>query len=75
MDKIPALTARKLIKILKKIGFKKDRQKGSHLILINPKTNTRIVVPVHAGKTIKKPLVRATINDTKLTVEEFLKLL
>lgn len=74
MNKIPALTAKKVVKILKRIGFLEDRQKGSHLILINPKTNTRTVVPIHAGKTLKKFLVRAIINDAKLTVEEFLEL-
>ncbi|MEK7506680.1 MAG: type II toxin-antitoxin system HicA family toxin [Patescibacteria group bacterium] len=75
MDKIPALVAKKVVKILKRIGFLEDRQKGSHLILINPKTNTRTVIPIHAGKTLKKSLVRAIINDAKLTVEEFLELL
>ncbi|MBI2676748.1 MAG: type II toxin-antitoxin system HicA family toxin [Candidatus Yanofskybacteria bacterium] len=75
MVKIPALTAKKVIKVLKRIGFLEDRQKGSHLILFNSKTNTRTVVPVHAGKTLKKPLVRAIINDTKLTVKEFVELL
>ena len=75
MPKIPALTAKKIIRVLKTAGFIEDRQKGSHLILINPKTKTRTVIPVHPGKTIKISLMRAIINDTKLTVEEFLKLL
>lgn len=75
MSKIPSLTARKIIQALKKAGFVEDRQKGSHLILINPKTKARVVIPVHSGKTIKKPLVRAIIDDAKLSAEEFIKLL
>ena len=75
MPKIPSLTARKIVRALKKAGFIEDRQKGSHLILIHPETKARTVIPIHPGKTIKKSLVRAIINDTKLSVEDFLKLL
>lgn len=75
MAKIPALTARQVIRALKKAGFVEDRQKGSHLILINSSINARTVVPVHPGKTIKKPLLLGIISDTKLTREEFLALL
>lgn len=76
MKNLPALNARKVIKALKRAGFSEDRQKGSHVILINSKTNKRAVVPVHAGKTIKKPLLKSIIeNDAGLTIEQFLDLL
>ena len=75
MSKIPALTAKKVIRALKASGFVEDRQKGSHLILIHLKTKARTVVPVHSGKTLKKSLVQAIIGDAQLTTEEFLKLL
>ena len=75
MSKIPALTAKGVIRALKASGFVEDRQKGSHLILIHLKTKARTVVPVHSGKTLKKSLVQAIIGDAQLTAEEFLKLL
>lgn len=75
MTKIPSLTAKKIIRALKQAGFIEDRQKGSHLILINQETKARTVVPIHYGKTIKKPLVRSIIDDAKLSVDEFIKLL
>ncbi len=75
MPRIPALTARKAIRVLKKAGFIEDRQKGSHLILMHPQTKARTVVPIHSGKTLKRPLLRAIINDAQLSVEEFLNLL
>lgn len=76
MKNLPALTARKIVRALKKAGFIEDRQKGSHLILVNPTTNKRTVVPVHAGKTIKKPLLKSIVEeDSGLTLEDFLKLL
>jgi len=75
MAKLPSLTARKVIRALKRAGFVEDRQKGSHLMLIHPETKSRTVVPVHSGHTIKEPLLRAILRDAHLTVDEFIKLL
>ena len=75
MPRIPSLNATKIIRALRKAGFVEDRQKGSHLVLIQPETDARTVVPIHRGKTLKKKLVRGIIADTKLSVKEFLKLL
>lgn len=74
MNQIPATTARKVIRALKKFGFQEDRQRGSHLVLVNPETKKRTVVPVHPGKTIKKPLLKSIIeDDAGLSIEEFLE--
>jgi predicted RNA binding protein YcfA (HicA-like mRNA interferase family) len=44
--------------------------------LYNQKTNKRTVVPIHAGKEIKKPLLKSIIEtDAGISIEEFLKLL
>ncbi len=75
MSKIPALTARKVIRALRRAGFVEDRQKGSHLVLIHRETQSRTVVPVHAGRTIKEPLLRAIVRDANLSVDEFIELL
>ena len=76
MRSLPALNAKKVIKALKRSGFIEDRQKGSHIILIHKIKNKRVVVPIHSGKTIKKPLLKSIIeNDAGLTIEQFLKLL
>jgi predicted RNA binding protein YcfA (HicA-like mRNA interferase family) len=76
MKNLPALTSRKVIKALKKSGFIEDRQKGSHLILINKSTNRKVVIPVHSGQTIKKPLLQSIIEeDAGITIEKFIELL
>ena len=75
MPRIPSLTARKIIQALKRMGFVEDRQKGSHLVLVHPQTKARTVVPIHAGKTLKKSLVRAIISDAGMSPDDFLKLL
>ena len=75
MAKLPSLTARKVVRALKRAGFVEDRQKGSHLILIHPGKKVRTVVPVHSGRTIKEPLLRAIVRDANLSVDEFMELL
>lgn len=61
---------------MKKLGFVEDRQKGSHLIMVNPTTNRKTVIPIHSGKTIKKPLLKSIIEeDAGITIEEFLETL
>ena len=74
MARIPSVNAAKVVRALKKAGFVEDRQRGSHLILVHPRTKARTVVPIHRGKTLKKKLVRGIIADTMLSPEEFLKL-
>ncbi|MGA2736362.1 MAG: type II toxin-antitoxin system HicA family toxin [Bryobacteraceae bacterium] len=53
MPQLPSLTARKVVRALKRAGFVEDRQRGSHLVLMHPETKARTVVPIHAGQTIK----------------------
>jgi len=64
-----------VIRALKRAGFVEDRQRGSHLVLIHPITKARTVVPVHPGRTIKEPLLRAIVRDANLSVDQFFELL
>ena len=73
--KIPIVTAKELIRALKRTGFSEDRQKGSHLTLINPKTNKTVTIPVHTGVDIGKGLLKKIITEAGLTTEEFINLL
>jgi predicted RNA binding protein YcfA (HicA-like mRNA interferase family) len=75
MSRLPSLTARKVIRALKRVGFVEDRQRGSRLDLIQPETKARTVAPVHPGRTIKERLLRAIVRDANLSVDEFLELL
>ncbi len=74
MTKLPSLTAKEIIKKLRKAGFVFDRQaKGSHEIWRNPNTRRRTTIPNHPGS-IPKGTLKAIINEAGLTLEEFLKL-
>ena len=68
------IPAKKVIKVLNKIGFEVVRQRGSHVILKHPDGRVT-VVPVHSGEDIGRGLLSKIIKDTRMTREQFLKLL
>ena len=75
MTRLPSLTARDVVKKLKKTGFVFDRQaKGSHEIWYNPITKRRTTIPNHPGVDIPKGTLKAIIKEAGLTAEEFLEL-
>lgn len=74
MPKLPRVTADKIIKALKKIGFEEVRQKGSHLRLKHP-DNRVVTIPVHTGKILGKGLLKKILRNADLSVEELLDLL
>ncbi|MBI4135382.1 type II toxin-antitoxin system HicA family toxin [Candidatus Uhrbacteria bacterium] len=75
MPRIPTLQAKDVIRVLKRLGFIEDRQKGSHLVMLNPKTNARTVIPMHFGRTLKRGLLFGIIKDAQVSVEAFLEAL
>lgn len=74
MTQMPILKPRKLIKIIKGLGFEKVRQEGSHIFFKHPDGRTT-VVPFHAGKDIGKGLLREILNEIKMSQTDFTKLL
>lgn len=70
MSRVPALTGRAVIDVLKKKGFAVKRQKGSHVFLIHP-DGRATVVPVHSGETIGPGLFAKILRDTELTRADF----
>jgi predicted RNA binding protein YcfA (HicA-like mRNA interferase family) len=76
MTKVPVLTSRDVIKVLKRAGFEFDRQaKGSHEIWYNPDTKRRTTIPNHPGAEIKKGTLKAILEQAGLSLEEFMQLL
>ncbi|MBZ1348604.1 MAG: type II toxin-antitoxin system HicA family toxin [Candidatus Nealsonbacteria bacterium] len=70
MPSLSSITARKLIKILKNIGFEIDHSTGSHFIFYNPKTKKRAVVPCHA-KDLPKGTIMSILKEAGITRKEF----
>lgn len=74
MSGIPILSPRKLIKILRRLGFEKVRQEGSHIFFKHPDGRVT-VVPFHQGKDIGRGLLRSILDDIHLAPQEFQKFL
>jgi predicted RNA binding protein YcfA (HicA-like mRNA interferase family) len=73
--RLPALTARDLIRALERAGFVVSRQSGSHCRLIHAANPARkVTVPVHSGD-LKRGTLRGIIAQAGLTVDEFMALL
>jgi predicted RNA binding protein YcfA (HicA-like mRNA interferase family) len=50
------------------------RQRGSHAIYVRASDQARVVIPMHKGG-LKRKTLRAIIQDLKISVEEFGKML
>lgn len=72
--KLPAITAKELVRVAEQLGFTFRRQSGSHAIYVRASDHARVVIPMHGGD-IKRKTLRAIISDLKISVEEFVELL
>ena len=71
----PAMTSKEVVAILKKLGFEFLRQSGSsHAIYKRASDGKRTTVPVHSSKIIKRKTLKSIIEDTGLTLDEFMQL-
>ena len=73
MPKLPIVSGKDLVKAFAKIGYEKDHQTGSHIILrhINP-PHRRLTIPNH--KEISKGTLRAIIRQAGLSRDEFFEI-
>ena len=74
MPKLPVIKAKDLLRALKKTGFIKFHQAGSHIQLKHP-DGRRLTVPYHPNKEIRRGTLHGIITDMHITTEEFIKLL
>jgi predicted RNA binding protein YcfA (HicA-like mRNA interferase family) len=74
-SKLPAVTAKEVVEVALKTGFVLDRQKGSHAVFKRRSDGTRIVIPVHPGRTLKPKTLKGILDDMGLTPENFTDLL
>jgi predicted RNA binding protein YcfA (HicA-like mRNA interferase family) len=61
--------------VARKLGFRLDRQKGSHAVYRREADGVRIVIPMHPGRAIRPGTLMGILDDLELTVERFRELL
>jgi predicted RNA binding protein YcfA (HicA-like mRNA interferase family) len=70
MSQYPTVKAKEFIKVIEKLGFYFDRQKGSHAVYKN--NDGRRVV---SGKDLKQVTLMGMIEDIGIDKDRFFKLL
>jgi len=74
VTKLILIDATRMERLLFKLGFKRVRQKGSHVFYRHP-DGRYTTVPHHKGRMLARPLVREILKEIKIDVEEYSKYL
>jgi len=69
MPKLVPITPKKLVKILRKLGFEQRDGEGSHLFFRHEDGRTT-VVSIHTRE-MGRGLLRKILSDIQITVEEY----
>ena len=73
MAALPSVSGERAVRVFQKAGWIKDRQRGSHLILIKPGHPSSLSVPQH--REVAPGTLRALIRAAEMSVDEFAALL
>ena len=68
-------SARKLIKLFEKLGFRGSLDASSHYIMRKAGHEFNLSIPVHAGKEVHPYIIRKLIKRAGLTRAEYFELL
>lgn len=74
MNRLPSLTAKKLVAALKRAGFLEVRIHGSHITLHHPINDVVTTVALHPGD-MPRPTLKAIIKQSGMTEQELRDLL
>lgn len=70
---LPVISGQQAIRALKKAGFRRVRQKGSHVVVRRDDPFSQLTVPNH--KVLDRGTLRSIIRQANLSVGEFIALL
>jgi predicted RNA binding protein YcfA (HicA-like mRNA interferase family) len=74
-QRLPALRPRRVLQALQRAGFFVHHTAGSHYVLKHPEKPTfRVAVPYH-NKDLKRRTLASIIEQARMTVDEFIRLL
>jgi predicted RNA binding protein YcfA (HicA-like mRNA interferase family) len=70
---LPVVSGERAVKAFQKVGWIKDRQHGSHVVLIKPGHPASLSVPQH--RELAPGTLRALIRAAGMSVQQFLDVL
>jgi len=72
-SKPPLISGNEVIRALKRTGYHIVSQRGSHVKLYNPATETTLIVPNH--REVDRWTLKGILKDAGISTEEFIRLL
>lgn len=73
MAKLPSVSGAQAVRAFERAGWRQDRQRGSHVILLKAGMNVSLSVPLH--RDVAPGTLRSLIRAAGMTVDEFVSLL
>jgi predicted RNA binding protein YcfA (HicA-like mRNA interferase family) len=73
MPTLPSVSGERVVRAFQRAGWSKDRQHGSHVILIKPGSQASLSVPLH--REVAPGTLRSLIRSSGMTVAQFVELL
>ncbi|MBI4056607.1 MAG: type II toxin-antitoxin system HicA family toxin [Elusimicrobia bacterium] len=70
MSKLSVISATRMIRILRHLGFVLIRQKGSHAYCRHSDSRST-VLPMHKDEDLRRGLIRAILKDIEINPTEF----
>ena len=68
---MPVVAAQQVVRVAIHLGFILHHQKGSHAVYYREMDGARLVIPMHAGITIKPKTLSGIVQDMGITMDEF----
>ena len=69
MPKLPVISGAKTVKVFERAGWRKERQRGSHVVMLKTGEIASLSIPQH--KELAPGTLRSLIRTAGITVEEF----
>ncbi len=73
MGRLPVLSGPQAVRAFERAGWRQDRQRGSHVVLIKPGHIASLSIPQHSE--LAPGTLRALIRGAGITVDDFNDLL
>lgn len=72
MTRLPRISGKDAVRVLREVGFEVVRTRGSHVFLRHPDGRVT-TVPVHAREILGPGLFRSILRDAEISLAEFLE--
>jgi predicted RNA binding protein YcfA (HicA-like mRNA interferase family) len=73
MPSLPVISGGDAVRAFQRVGWRIDRQRGSHVVLLKPGSIVSLSVPQH--RELAPGTLRSLIRSAGMSVEEFVALL